>query len=104
MKDFSKRVIKIALSIPPGRVLTYGLIAKYAGGGNQAARSVNSILEKAYMNGEKDIPFHRIVFSNGKVFSDSSFDARRNRLYKAEGITINESGKIENFRDVLWVE
>jgi methylated-DNA-protein-cysteine methyltransferase related protein len=104
MKDFSKRVIQIALSIPPGRVLTYGLIAKQAGGGNQAARSVNAILVKAYMNGEKDIPFHRVVYSNGKVFSDPSFDARRSALYKKEGISLDASGKITNFRDVLWVD
>ncbi len=104
MKDFSKRVIKIALSIPPGRVLTYGLIARQAGGGNQAARSVNGILVKAYMNGEKNIPFHRVVYSSGKVFSDPSFDAKRNKLYKQEGISLDKSGKIVNFRDVLWVE
>jgi len=104
MKDFSKRVIKIALSIPSGRVLTYGLIAKQAGGGNQAARSVNSILVKAYLNGEKHIPFHRIVYSDGRIFSDPSFDTVRNKLYRQEGIIPNDKGKIANFKDVLWVE
>jgi methylated-DNA-protein-cysteine methyltransferase-like protein len=103
MKDFSRRVIKLALSIPPGRVMTYGLIARQAGGGNQAARSVNGILVKAYNNGEKTIPFHRIVYANGKVFSDPSFDAKRNKLYRQEGIQLDTAGKIQNFKEVVWI-
>ena len=33
METFSDRVVKLALSIPAGRVSTYGAIAKAAGGG-----------------------------------------------------------------------
>jgi methylated-DNA-protein-cysteine methyltransferase-like protein len=99
--DFSKRAIRIALAIPPGKVLTYGMIARAAGGGGQSARSVNGILVKAYLKGERKIPFHRIVFAGGKVWMNSEYDARRKRLYKKEGIILNQKGKIVNFRDVL---
>lgn len=44
---FSDRVIKIALSIPRGKVMTYGQIAQKAGGGPMASRSVTGILGKA---------------------------------------------------------
>jgi methylated-DNA-protein-cysteine methyltransferase related protein len=100
--NFSERVVKIALSIPSGKVLTYGAIARAAGGGGQAARSVSAILGKAYERGEKKIPFHRIVYSNGKVWTSSEYDSARKKLYKKEGIAIDENGKIENFRDVMF--
>ena len=75
---FSERVIKLALAIPKGRVTTYGRIARAAGGGKMAARSVTNILGKACENGEKKIPFHRIVYANGKIWISSKH--RKERL------------------------
>ena len=46
--SFSERVLKIALSIPSGKVMTYGGIARKAGGGPMASQSITSILGKAY--------------------------------------------------------
>jgi len=100
MSNFSERVLKIALSIPSGRVATYGAIARAAGGGGQAARSISAILGKAYDKGERGIPFHRIVYSDGRVWTGSSYDAKRKKLYKHEGIEIDKKGRIENFGQV----
>lgn len=104
MKDFSfsARVLEIALSIPPGKVMTYGMIARAAGGGGQAARSITGILGKAYNNGATTIPFHRIVYANGTVFTNETYNAERMRLYKKEGIAVSTDGKIENFKDTLY--
>ena len=102
MQTFSERVIKAALSIPKGRVSTYGRIARAAGGGGQAARSVNAILVKAYRNGETGIPFHRIVYSNGTAWLSSEYTVRRMKLYKAEGIEVDKSGKIQDFADTVF--
>lgn len=99
--SFSTRVVRIALAIPSGKVMTYGMIARAAGGSGQSARSVSGILGKAYMRGEKKIPFHRIVYSGGTVWLSPEYEAERRRLYKKEGIVLNKKGKIENFRDVL---
>ncbi len=66
LKTFSERVSKIALEIPKGRVTTYGAIARAAGAGPMAAQSITSILGKAYENGAKNIPFHRIVYADGQ--------------------------------------
>jgi methylated-DNA-protein-cysteine methyltransferase-like protein len=101
MITFSERVIKIALSIPKGRVTTYGRIARAAGGGNMASRSITSILSKAYDNGEKLIPFHRIVYADGHIWIDAKHPKERRQLYKEEGIIIDERGRIKNFREIL---
>lgn len=98
---FSERVIKIAMSIPKGRVTTYGAISRAAGGGAMAAQSITNILGKAYMAGVKDIPFHRIVYADGRVWIDDKHYAERMRLYKKEGIKIDAKGRIQNFRDIL---
>ena len=46
MKTFSERVVELALSIPKGKVTTYGAIARAAGAGPMAAQSITSILGK----------------------------------------------------------
>ncbi len=102
MSIFSDRVIKAALSIPTGRVSTYGRLARAAGGGGMAARSVSGILGKAYDAGETRIPFHRIVYTDGKIWVDDAHRAKRMKLYKVEGITIDKRDRIENFADVVF--
>lgn len=89
------------MSIPKGRVTTYGAISRAAGGGAMAAQSITNILGKAYMAGVKDIPFHRIVYADGRVWIDDKHYAERMRLYKKEGIKIDAKGRIQNFRDIL---
>lgn len=102
MKSFSQRVIELALMIPKGKVTTYGQIARAAGGGGQAARSVTAILGKAYQEGERSIPFHRIVYAGGKVWLDNKYKTKRLELYKKEKIEIDANGKIKNFEEILF--
>lgn len=97
---FSERVVKMALSIPAGRVTTYGRIARAAGGGGQAARSVSAILGNAYDKGAK-VPFHRIVYSNGQIWVSPKYHKKRLALYKKEGIKIDRKARIENFKNIL---
>lgn len=103
MKTFSERVVECALMIPKGRVTTYGHIARAAGGGGQAARSVTAILGKAYERGEKRIPFHRIVYTGGKVWLTDAYEKERLMLYKKEGIVVDRKGAIQNFEDILFL-
>jgi alkylated DNA nucleotide flippase Atl1 len=102
MKTFSERAVEAALIIPPGMVTTYGRIAVAAGGGAMASRSITGILGKAYLAGQKDIPFHRIVYTNGKVWIDDAHKAKRMKLYKQEGIEVDNKGIIKDFRDKLF--
>lgn len=101
LSTFSERVVKIALEIPPGRVTTYGRIARAAGSGPMASQSITNILGKAYQNGMKNIPFHRIVYSDGKVWLSGGYKDKRLALYKKEGIKLDKNNRIINFRDIL---
>lgn len=100
MESFSSRVYDLALQVPPGRVTTYGILAKAAGGGAMAARSITSILGKA--PNQAAIPYHRIVYAGGKVWTNETCGAKRLSLYKREGIAVNKLGKITNFDQVVY--
>lgn len=102
MQTFSERVVKLALSIPPGRVTTYGRIARAAGGGAMASQSITNILGKAWENGQKSIPFHRIVYADGHIWIDDRHRVERMKLYKKEGIQLDSKDRIVNFRSILY--
>ena len=99
--SFSERVVRSARAIPFGRVSTYGRIARACGGGTMSSQSITSILSKAYDNGVKDIPFHRIVYADGRIWINSKYRKARMALYKKEGIKIDKKDRIENFREIL---
>ena len=98
--SFSTRIIELALSIPEGRVTTYGTLAKAAGGTCMAARSVTSILSK--FPNRNAIPWHRIVYAGGRVWLTDEHEVRRRQLYKREGILVNQRGIITNFDNVYF--
>ena len=102
MQTFSERVLKLALSIPKGRVSTYGRIARAGGAGPMASQSITAILGKAWQAGNHKIPWHRIVYANGSVWTDESHKTERLKLYKKEKIEVDEKGKIKNFNKVLF--
>jgi methylated-DNA-protein-cysteine methyltransferase-like protein len=98
--EFSQKVIKLALSIPPGRVTTYGLITAAAGGHPMLSRMITHILGKS--DKVDQIPFHRIVYSNGKIWSDPKYDKWRAKLYKKEGIKVDKNNKIIDFEKIVY--
>lgn len=98
--NFSAIVWELATSIPEGKVTTYGHLARAAGGGGQAARSITGILSKA--PNQRAIPYHRIVYAGGHIWCTKEHEKKRLALYKREGIIVDNNGKIENFDEVLW--
>lgn len=101
MKTFSEKVIELAVKIPKEKITTYGRLARRAGGGAMSSQSISGILGKAERAGHI-IPWHRIVYANGKIWIDDTHRAERMKLYKAEKIEINAKGKIIHFEDKLW--
>ena len=99
---FSERVVRAALGIPAGRVTTYGRIARAAGGGAMASQSITNILGKAWKEGERDIPFHRIVYADGRIWIDEKHRKERMKLYRQEGIEIDTKDRIKNFHAILF--
>ncbi|OHB04291.1 MAG: hypothetical protein A3B14_01945 [Candidatus Zambryskibacteria bacterium RIFCSPLOWO2_01_FULL_45_21] len=102
MKTFSEKVLEKALMIPSGKVTTYGRIARAAGGGAMSAQSVTNILWKAQQSGVKNIPYHRIVYADGKIWINAKYRRKRLALYKKEGVEIDERDRIKNFNKILF--
>lgn len=98
--SFSQRVYDLALMIPPGFVTTYGGLAKAAGGGAMASRSITGILSKA--PNQSSIPYHRIVYAGGKVWLPAGREDERREMYAVEDIVVNEKGQIQDFEEILW--
>ena len=98
--QFSHRVWELATSIPEGRVTTYGILARAAGSGGQAARSVSGILSKAPNQGS--IPWHRIVYAGGRVWMTQECEEKRREIYELEGIEVSQKGFIQNFEEVVY--
>jgi alkylated DNA nucleotide flippase Atl1 len=66
-----------------------------------AAQSITNILGKAHKAGAKGIPFHRIVYADGRVWISEKRRKERLTLYKKEGIELDNKDRIKNFRDIL---
>lgn len=93
----SLKVYELVKKIPKGKVTTYGEIAT-ALGNLRYARAVGRILNK---NSNKDVPCHRVIYSNGKIGGFKYGIKRKISLLRNEGIIISK-GKISNFEKVLF--
>ncbi|ASS75210.1 DNA methyltransferase [Tumebacillus algifaecis] len=90
MNPFTKRTIEIIQSIPAGKVMTYGQIAKVAGS-PRAARQVVRILHA--MSQKHNLPWHRVINSKGQIGlrEEAGFQEQK-LLLQIEGVEItNES-------------
>ncbi len=101
-KKFSERVVEASLSIPKGRVTTYGRLARACGAGPMASQSITGILAKAHREQDLPIPFHRIVYANGTIWISDEYRTKRLALYKKEGIIIEKGDKIKDFNDIVF--
>lgn len=100
-ESFSEKVVRYALAIPRGKVTTYGRLARAAGGGAMASQSITGILWKAQQRGVKRIPWHRIVYADGRAWMSPEHRAERLRLYKKEKIRLDEDDRIIDFKKKL---
>lgn len=98
--EFSKKVVELALTIPSGRVTTYGLLCAAAGGHPMLSRMITNILGKS--DQVDKVPFHRIVYSSGKIWTDPKYDQWRAKLYQQEGIKVDKNNKIIDFEKILY--
>lgn len=99
--EFKKRVWELARQIPAGRVSTYGVLTAMAGGHPMLSRMITTILSSA--PDAATIPFHRIVYSNGKVWLDPKHEKERRKLYKKEGIRLDKNNRIIDFEKIIYL-
>ncbi|MCB0217281.1 MAG: MGMT family protein [Caldilineae bacterium] len=94
---FFERVYRLVSQVPAGRVTSYGAIAREAGGGAAAARSVGWALRALPIDRAERVPWWRVVSAKGEIrFAPNSpeAEAQRARL-EAEGIRFETTGRID---------
>ena len=62
-KDFAEKVRDVVRSIPKGKTMTYGTVARQAGSPG-AARAVGSIMAANY---DPTVPCHRVIRGDGAI-------------------------------------
>jgi O-6-methylguanine DNA methyltransferase len=81
---FADRVLAVVGRIPPGRVATYGDVARLAGRPN-AARAVGQIMRQASRPG---LPYHRVVAAGGQLGGFGGAAGIKAELLRAEGMIV----------------
>ena len=97
LTPFARNVLDVVSRIPPGRVATYGDVARLAGHAG-AARAVGTILRTA---GRRGPPYHRVVGAGGALGGYGGNVEIKAALLSAEGLIVRRR-RIRNFRDVRW--
>ncbi|MGX8237534.1 MGMT family protein [Exiguobacterium undae] len=88
MNPFTLEVVQIIRSIPPGRVMTYGQVARLAGN-PRAARQVARILHS--LSRTEQLPWHRVLNAKGEI----SLEGEEQQLaLEAEGVVFDRAGKL----------
>ncbi|MEO8677921.1 MAG: MGMT family protein [Vicinamibacterales bacterium] len=94
---FRRRVLSVVGRIPPGRVTTYGDVARLAGH-PRAARAVGNILRDARLPG---LPYHRVIAAGGQLGGYSHLQLKRSLLI-AEGHRVTRT-RVTGFAKVRWI-
>lgn len=101
MSDFFEKVYEVVKQIPPGRVTSYGAVAKYLGT-TGSARMVGWAMNASHSHNEF-VPAHRVVNRNGLLTGKHHFDTpgAMKELLENEGIEV-KADKIINFNHHFW--
>jgi len=94
---FPSRVLSLVRRIPPGRVATYGDIARFAGFPG-AARAVGNVMRTAK---RPDVPYHRVVAAGGRLGGYGGREALKRALLIAEGVTV-VGMRVRSFNRFRW--
>ncbi|UPM53677.1 MGMT family protein [Gottfriedia acidiceleris] len=96
MESFTSRAIEIIKNIPPGKVMTYGQVAKLAG----SARGARQVVRILHSMGQKyQLPWHRVINAKGEIgIQDEEGFLKQKRLLQNEGIKFT-SERIINLKE-----
>ncbi len=93
-----KEIHAMVRKIPRGEVATYGHIAYFLG--TCTARMVGEAM--AALPEGTDVPWHRVLNSEGKISLPGAAGARQRRLLVAEGVRFDARGRVD-FEEVGWM-
>jgi O-6-methylguanine DNA methyltransferase len=94
---FARAVISVVRRIPPGRVATYGDVARLAGS-PAACRAVGNIMRTCRVAG---VPCHRVVAAGGRLGGYGGSEAMKAALLRAEGLLVT-GHRIRSFDAHRW--
>jgi methylated-DNA-protein-cysteine methyltransferase-like protein len=91
--SYHERVYRVVRQIPPGKVATYGQIARLVGG--CTPRMVGFAM--AAVPAGSDVPWHRVLNSRGEVSERSAGDgaAHQRRMLRAEGVRFDRRQRVD---------
>lgn len=102
MKEREAIIYATVCHIPPGRVATYGQIARISGLGRMARQvgyALNVLAE------DSAVPWHRVVNARGEISarsgSSGECESRQRQRLEAEGVRFNAHGRID-LRTYTW--
>jgi len=101
MNDFYEKVYEIVRLVPPGRVTSYGAIARYLGTG-LSARVVGWSLNASH-GMDPFVPAHRVVNRDGLLTGQVHFNppSAMQELLENEGVQVTNDQVIK-FRELFW--
>lgn len=100
-QGFAEKVAEVVALIPPGRVSTYGAIAKYLGTG-MSARMVGHVLGKS-IEGHTVLPAHRVVNAQGLLTGAHAFPPEQSMEIRLanEGVAVRDN-RVAEFKSLFW--
>ncbi len=98
--SYFAEVYSIVRLVPPGKVSSYGQIAKMTSR-PRAARQVGYAM--AALDDESDVPWHRIVNSRGEISTRATgeYESVQRYFLEEEGVEFNSKGRI-NLQKYGW--
>ena len=92
-KSMYERIYSIVSMVPPGKVATYGQIARIAGG--CSARNVGYAMSSVSPE-NSDVPWHRVINSRGKISVRSYGEActAQSKMLENEGVVFSTAGTV----------
>lgn len=96
--NLNQRVYKKLCEVPPGKITTYGELAKAVGLKN-GQRAIGRIMNKNPYPGI--VPCHRVVKSDGKIGGYAYGEKPKTKMLTREGLKII-NGKIVDFDNMKY--
>ena len=89
-----ERIYRVVMRIPPGRVATYGQIARVAGmprHHRQVGRALRGLIDDGL------VPWHRVVGAGGTISlrsADGSAEREQRQRLEREGVVLDPRGRV----------
>lgn len=105
--EYFQRVWKLVRQVPPGKVVSYGQLAELLEPPLEVAqetyRAFGSRWVGQAMRGcPHDVPWQRVINSQGRISLPGESGERQRRLLEEEGVEFSDKGRVD-FKRFGWV-